>query len=225
MATLFRQYVILMVILLLANEKSQAQIDDIGLWVGTSFEKKITRKILASFTEQLRLNHDISTVDVLISDIAMEYSLSKKLKAAIHYRFMNSNKENYYSKRHRFYLDASYKQKVKFVSITFRERIQEQYSDIYSSEDGKYPEWNLRSKITIKFELDKKYSPYLSTEVFYKLDNVKERGHIFTTTRYEAGFSYDFNRTHSINPYILFQHERSSGFNELIYGLSYDFVL
>jgi hypothetical protein len=158
-----------------------------------------------------------------LTDLGIEYSVSKKIKAGIHYRFINSNQENYYSKRHRFYADLSFKQKVSIVSLTLRGRIQEQFTDYYSSETGKIPEWVFRSKFTARFDVNKKYEPYLSAETYFIVDNAKEKEGFVSRFRYEAGFVYNFNRVHSINPFVLFQHTRPDDFNSLIYGLMYSY--
>jgi hypothetical protein len=204
--------------------KTIAQIDDIGLWTGATLQKQITRKLEGSLEEQLRFNHDVTTINLLLTDAGVGYSFNKHFKAAFHYRFINSNQENYYSKRHRLYIDLSYKQKVQKFSFVLRERIQDQYSNINSSETGKVPVWTLRSKLTAKIDIDKKYSPYVSCEVYYLLDDAKQRNGI-TRYRYEAGFDYQFNRIHSINPFVLYQHSTSPSFDELIYGLMYTYSL
>ncbi len=202
---------------------SSGQIDDVGLWLGISAEKQVTRNASVSLGEQIRFNHDVTTIDVILTDAGFNYSFSKKFKAEFHYRFIKSNQENYYSTRHRFYLDLAYKQKVGLITLTLRERIQEQFNDYYSSENGEIPFWTLRSKLTAKFDLDKKYSPYLGGEVYYAIDNAKEVDQFFSRIRYEAGINYEFNRANSVNPFILLQHTRVVDYNELIYGITYSY--
>lgn len=202
---------------------SIAQVDDIGAWFGVTVQGQLTRRLEASISEQIRFHHDVTEINGMLTDVGIEYSITNKLKAGVHYRFINSNRDNYYSKRHRVYIDVSWKEKIKFVTFSLRERIQEQFNDYYSSENGKIPTWTLRSKLSAKFDINKKYAPYLSTEVYYLLDNVEEASGI-TRFRYETGISYDFNRIHSINPFILFQHSRSTGFNDLIYGIMYSYT-
>ena len=128
--------------------RSNAQLNDVGFWTGATIQKQFTRNLEGSFTEQLRLNHDVTTINLLLTEAGVEYAISKKLKAGIHYRFINSNQDNYYSKRHRFYADVAYKVRINAITITLRERIQEQFSNYYSSETGKIPVWVLRSKLT-----------------------------------------------------------------------------
>ena len=207
---------------LIAPYSCLAQIDDVGLWLGVTLQSNFTRQLEGSLTEQLRLSNDVTRINLLLSDIGLDYSLNKKLKVGLHYRLINNNKENYYSLRHRFYADIAWKEKVKFISFTLRERIQEQFTDYNSSETGKIPEWVLRSKLTAKIDLNKKYSPYVSFEIFYLIDNVKEETGI-TDFRYETGINYEFNRIHSFNPFLLCQITRTTNFIELIYGISYTY--
>ncbi len=203
-------------------KNTQAQVDDVGLWLGVAIQKQLTRQLEGSLGEQLRLNHDVTTINQLLTDVGLAYAVTKKLKVGLNYRFINSNQDNYYSKRHRFYMDVSYKEKAGSVTFTLRERIQSQFNDYYSSETGKVPVWTLRSKLTSKFDIEKKYSPYLSGEIYYLIDNAKEiEG--YSRYRIETGINYDFNRIHSVNPYILYQHVISIPYDELIYGVTYSY--
>ena len=217
---MIKPFCILIIFLNLAAS-ARAQLDDTGLWLDASIQKSFTRKLDVSVMQQLRLSHDIAEVDALISDAGIDYSITKQLKAGLHYRFINSNKENYYSKRHRMYFDLAWKQKAGILSITLRERIQQQFNDYHSSETGKIPTWTLRTKLAVKADLDKNYFPYVSGEIFYLVDNAKEEDKLITNYRLETGFEYKFNRMHSINPYALFNYTISPQFEELIFGISY----
>lgn len=208
-------------VLLLFPLHLSAQIDDVGLWLGISVEKQITRRASISLGEQLRFENDISSIDVVLTDVGLDYSISKNFRAGIHYRFMNSNRENYYSKRHRIYVNLSYRYKIRFITLILRERVQQQYNNINSSELGKIPTWVWRSKLTARFDLKKKYTPYIAGEVYYIIDNARERDQIISRIRYETGFDYRFNRVQSVNPFALFQYSPSTKINELIYGIAY----
>jgi len=217
---------ILTVVLAAALSFSAAgQIDDVGLWTGVKVTKKVTREFDISVNPEYRFNHDVTTLDAFLADVGLEYEIIKSVRLSLHYRFINSNRENYYSKRHRLYADLSYRYKLKDFTFLVRGRIQEQYADINSSEFGKYPVWTIRSKIAVRYDFGEKYVPYVSGELYYLLKDVTEADKIFTRNRYEAGITYDFNRMHAINPFLLFQHDRITGFNELIYGLGYNLTL
>ena len=201
------------------------QIDDVGLWAGVKVTKKVTREFDISINPEYRFNHDVTTLDAFLTDVGLEYEIVRSVRVSLHYRFINSNRDNYYSKRHRLYADLAYRYKLKDFTFQVRGRIQQQYTDINSSEFGKYPVWTIRTKLGVRYDFGKKYTPYVSGELYYLLKDVTEADGIFTRNRYEAGFTYDFNRLHGINPFLLFQHNRITGFDELVYGIGYSVTL
>lgn len=215
--------VIVGLVLSLLTFSSNAQVDDMRLWTGLTIKHKFTRKITAAITQQLRLDHDFSQIDQLLSDVGVEYELKKNLKVAFNYRFINKNKFTYYSKSHRMYVDVSYKHKISKLSFTLRERIQEEFTSVHSSETGKIPEWMLRSKLTTALDLDKRYKPYLAAEMIYLLDNAKEKGEGVNALRYIAGVEYEFNRIHALDFALIYQKNMSDLSNCLITSIGYTY--
>jgi hypothetical protein len=211
-------------VLVLFSKSLIAQIDDIGLWASVTLKHKFTQKTAVSLANELRLYNDASNLDQLLTDAGIEYSFTKNLKAELHYRFISKNNDNYFSKRHRVYADVSYKIKIKSLTLTLRERIQEQVRDVNSSELGMIPEWTLRTKLAARLDLHRKYFPYLSGELYYVLDNALDEDEFFSRLRLETGVEYDFNRVHSINPFVLWQHELNGYFTELVYGFGYTYT-
>lgn len=211
--------------LCLLATSGKAQIDDTRLWAGITLKHKFTRKLSASVTQQLRLDHDISEIDRLLSEAGIEYELKKNFKVSLNYRFINKNEVTYYGKSHRFYVDVSYKYKPKRISLTLRERIQEEYTSIYSSERGKIPEWILRSKLAISYDTEKRYRPYVSVEMYYLIDNAREKGEGINRMRYGAGVEYEFNRIHALDLGIIFQNYLIDQTNTFIYSIGYTYTL
>ena len=60
-------------------------------------------------------------------------------------------------------------------------------------------EWYSRTKLTAKIDLNKKYSPYLATEVFYLIDNAKEKDEGIDRFPLWSRVDYEFNLHHNIN--------------------------
>ena len=222
MSQLKRGFVLLVFILKFSGV-SYAQ-EDAGLWTSLSFQHKFTQQWTGIIAEQVRMFDNISRIDQHFTDLSVEYNFTKKFKASLNYRLIAKNRETYYSTRHRFYLDLAYKVKVSPVTVSLRERIQEQFSDINSSELGKIPEWYSRTKLAVKFDLNKKYAPYVATELFYLIDDAKENDQVIDKYRMEAGIDYEFNLRHSINLFYLIQHSLVSPANDYIIGLGYTFT-
>jgi len=209
----------------LLSRPASAQIDDTRLWTGVTLKHKFTRKLTGAVTQQLRLDHDISQVDQLFTEGGVEYELKKNFKIAFNYRFINKNEDTYYSKSHRLYADVSYKYKPKRFAFTIRERIQEEYTSINSSETGKVPEWALRSKFGISYDTETRYKPYVSYEFYYLIHNAKSDPSGVNRMRYSSGVEYEFNRIHSIDFGLIFQDDFYNHRNSFIYSVGYTYTL
>ena len=203
---------------------SLGQIDDGKLWSSFTVKHKLSRKATVALTEELRLNQDITQVDQIFTDVGVEYEFFKNFKTAFNYRFINNNKFTYYEKDHRIYLDASYKYKVKKFSFALRERLQDEYSAIYSSETGGVPTWYLRSKFTIEYNPHSKYKPYAAIESFYLIDHPKEKSEQIDRLRYLIGVEYEFNRKNFINLFTILQEQVSPQNQSVIVGVGYTYV-
>ncbi|MEO5572001.1 MAG: DUF2490 domain-containing protein [Bacteroidia bacterium] len=183
-----------------------AQENDAGLWAGVNVEKKITSKWSARLTEELRFNENISELGTAYTEIGMDYRFYKFVSLGVSYRFSQKRKVNdIYSLRHRYNIDLSLKHKFKKISVSLRERFQTQYTDVNTSEDGKVAERYLRNKLTLKYDLGKKYTPYFYTEWFYQLYNPE--GNELDNVRYGAGFDYEISKFMSLEFYYLINKE------------------
>jgi len=199
-----------------------AQYNDAGLWLGATVEKKLSPDNTLMVSGECRMNENISQVGSAFADIGFAHKLSKYFSVSLNYRFIERRQPGYsYSTRHRLYVDVSGKYKWDKFSFSIRERIQAQVRDYNSSETGRFPEWYLRSKISIKYSLKKKIIPMIAVEIFYQLNNPK--GNEIDGIRYYAGFDYEFNKRHTLEPYYLIQSEKNVNNPEtdFVIGLAY----
>lgn len=211
-------------IVLCATSLCFAQVNDAGLWASINLEKKVSSKLTLTFTEEARFNENISEPGTLFSEIGGNYKLKKYLVVGASYRFIQRRRvDDFYSMRHRYMMDVSLKHKIKKVAFTFRERFQTQYANINSSETGKVADRYLRSKLTVKFDLDKKYTPFISAELFYQLTNPK--GNELDNMRYAAGFEYKFNKRTSVDLFYLINKEinMNDPVNDYVTGIGFNY--
>jgi len=187
---------------------SYGQYNDAGLWLGTTVEKKISPSNTLVAAGEIRMNENITQVGAAFIEGGLTHKFNKYLSFGINYRFIERRQLGYsYSTRHRIYADITGKYKLDKLSFSLRERIQLQVRDYYSSETGRIPEWYLRSKLSIKYNLRKKITPMVAVEIFYQLTNPS--GNEIDGVRYYAGFDYEFNKRHAIEPYYLIQSEKN----------------
>ncbi|MCK9617700.1 MAG: DUF2490 domain-containing protein [Lentimicrobiaceae bacterium] len=199
-----------------------AQVNDAGAWMSINIEKSIFSDLSATFTEELRLNENCTEAGTILSDLGLAYKINKNIKISANYRFSNKRRlDDSYNNRHRYYFDIILKEKMKPIVFSVRSRFQSQYTDYNSSPDGRMPANYIREKATIKIDLDKKYTPYFYTEVYFRLNNVQYEQ--FNRIRYSGGFEYSFNRLHTIDIFYLIQKEynKPNPRTDYIMGIGY----
>lgn len=212
-------------VLILSVSKLHAQYNDAGLWLGMTIEKKITSSTSLVLSEELRMNENISQVGTVFTDLGLSHKLNKYFSAGLNYRFsLKRNPDAYYGTRHRLYGDITGRYKIKRVTIVLRERIQSQMENINSSETGRFPQWYLRSKLTVRYSLINKIKPSVAIEVFYQLNNPE--GNEIDNLRYSAGIEYEFNKRHVIEPFYIIQQEIhvNNPVTDFVSGISYAFT-
>ena len=177
---------------------SNAQVKDAGLWLNVTAEKKLTSKLALQLCEELRFNENITELGTAFTEIGVNYKITKGLTGGAFYRYIqNKRVDDFYSFRHRYYFDLSYKLKIKKLSLAMRGRFQSQYKDVNTSETGSVPGDYLRSKFALKYNTDKKYSPFVSVEFFNWLNDPE--GAAVDNIRYQLGLDYELNKFNSIS--------------------------
>lgn len=212
--------------LLLSISSSYAQMNDAGLWLSLNGEKKITPNLSFALSQEFRMNENVTELGTFFSDAGFTYKLSKTIRASFNYRFANKrNLDDSYSKRHRYYIDLAARKKIKPFVLSFRTRFQSQYADINCSPDGKTPDYYSRNKLSLKFDLDKRYTPYIYTELFFPL--FSGEGFYFDNARYCAGIEYQKNRMHTFDIFYMIQQEYNVNDPErdFIIGIGYYLTL
>jgi hypothetical protein len=202
------------------------QIRDAGLWTSASFEVKVVKKLTATISQEFRFNENITELGTVFTDAGLTYKLNKHFQVAANYRFMQKRRfDNYYSFRHRLYIDLKYEEKIKPFQIQIRSRVQDQYADIGRASDGGIPEYYLRNKMSINLDLDKPYSPYISVELFSPLHYPATSA--FDNIRTSAGVEYSFSKHHKADLFYMIQKELnvSRPETDFILGLGYSYKL
>jgi hypothetical protein len=201
-------------------------VKDAGLWTSAGFEFKVVKKLTASISEEVRFNENISEVGMILTDLGVSYKFNKHFQFAVGYRYSQKRKvEDYYSIKHRFSVDIKYEKKIKPFQFQYRIRFQDQYSDIGRASDGGIPVYHLRNKLTLNLDMDKPYSPYISSELFSPLNYPRISS--FYGIRTTAGVEYKFSKHHKIDLYYLIQKELnvSNPETDFVVGLGYFYKL
>lgn len=200
--------------LIMVAIKSFAQVNDFGVWTTFSLDKKINGKFSANLTEEFRLFQNAQRYNLSYTNVGLSYKLTKAWKFSVVYRFLQKYRdENTISWRHRFYVDAQFKQKYYPFTFIYRARLQSQVRDFYTSYDGKIPERYWRNKFDLRYELNKSFSPYLAAEFRYqfKNDRNKSANNKFNRGRYYVGCQYQHSESKTFD--FFFMHQREFNVN------------
>jgi hypothetical protein len=202
------------------------QENDAGLWTSVSFEAKVVKKLTANISQELRFNENFTELGTSFTDAGLEYKINKYIQVAANYRFIQKRRiDDYYSFRHRIYVDVKYGRKIMPFEINWRGRFQDQFADLGRASNGGIPEYYLRNKLGLKYDLNKPYSPYISIELFSPLNY--PRGIAFDNIRTTAGMDYEFTKHHKIELFYMIQKELnvSKPQTDFIFGLGYYYKL
>jgi len=212
-------------LLLMTANNVMGQEQDMELWTSVELEKKVSKKVRISLEEELRFNDNISRFNKFYSNLGLSYRINKFVRVGCNYRFEQKKQpENYYSTRHRLSAELILRYKVNRFRISCRNRYQQKYADINSSDDGLIPRSYTRSRIQVEYNIRKNpLTPYISYEFYYKVNNVEDNE--IDTNRYTAGLEYPLNKRNDLD--IFFRIAEQVNVNKpvtsSIIGVSYSF--
>ncbi len=219
-----RLEILLLLILVLAGTNLRSQVNDAQLWMSVNLEKKLTPAFSVLFTEKIKMDENITEVGTLYSDIGISYRVWKKFKAGASYRFVLKRRlDNTYEKFHSWYVEGFYREKFKPVGLTLRVRYQSRYAEAFSSEKSTIPRSHIRTKLTVKYDLQKKFEPYVYAETYFRLGETAAQS--FDQLRLCAGIEYTFNRMHMIDLRYLFCREYNTVNPEMKYVIVLNYYL
>ena len=204
----------------------QGQERDAGLWTSVSFEAKVAKRLTVNISQEFRFNENISELGTAFTDAGVTYKLSKHFQLAANYRFIQKRRtDEYFSFRHRFYIDIKYEKKIEPFQIQFRSRLQDEYADIGRAADGGVPMFYSRNKLSISWDLNKTFSPYFSAELFSPLNYPRYAA--FDNIRISAGVEYSVSKHHKLDLFYMIQRELnvSRPRTDFITGIGYSYKL
>ena len=204
--------------------------DDAGLWTTATLEKRLKNNFSVFLTEEFRLKENFSRINLFYTNAGVGWRPYRFLKFEFAYRFAAKKElDESYSMRHHLIFDVAVRRKFNNVTVSYRHRLQSEVRDVQSSEKGGIPEWNSRHKAEIKYDLDKKYTPFASVEFRYQLRNPysAESDHTWYAYRTAWGVEYELNKKNKLVLNYLIQHEWnvSNPDNLYIVGVEYSYAL
>ncbi len=178
----------------LLQQTLHAQYNDAGLWVSAGAEKKITRKLTASLSSELRFNENWAELGKWNTDLGGEYKLLKEVKVGLFCRFIADRRlDNSYNFKHRYFGDLSIKHKFGKITATYRFRYQAQFRDYNEGDDWTSASKYMRNKVTLKYDMKHRLTPTVYGELWTDLQE-----HMIDNYRIYGGMAYEINKRHSV---------------------------
>lgn len=183
-------------------------VKDAALWENIYLEKNITPKLIARINEEGRITENMTNPSFIYADVGINYKYNKHLHLALAYVLtQKQQKTETWSTRHQAYISATLRKKLKDIFFDNRAMFQWQVQDIYSSPTGKYAQYYIRNKFSIKYEKYFKFQPYVASEVYYFLNQPYTNWQFkFNRVRYFAGLYYNPNLINQWEIYYLFEN-------------------
>lgn len=197
--------------------------DDAAVWINIYLEKKINKNWDIHLNQQNRFNENVKNYGMGYADFGLTYSFNKNVKILGDYVYMQRRVlDGTYSTRHQFYTALVLKKELRKWSFIYRNMLQMQVKDVYTSEDGAVPEYYERNKLTIKYKMNKYFTFYTAEELYLPFYQARNKG--LDRSRTFVGFFYNLSKHTNIELYMLYQHQLNA-FNatnrDYIYGLGF----
>jgi hypothetical protein len=209
----------------LSKSNAQEYDDDAALWLNLNLEKKLNDQLDVHFSHSSRINNNISQYGLGYGDIGVSYARNKNIKVMLDYVLRERrNLNGSFSTRHRMYFAVILKKEISQFTFSYRYRFQAEMRDMLTIEKGLIPRYYDRHKLSIKYELSKRYEVYVSEELYYPYYQAKNKG--FDRSRSGIGLVYKLSKKKSIEGNFTYRHELNA-FNrtnrDFIYSLSYSY--
>jgi hypothetical protein len=168
-----------------------------GQWISVGLEGKLNKKILFEAEQGFRFSDMFSIIQSTYSDIGINYKFTKEFRIAANYRFtQRGGMFNTLHFENRFSGEMRLKKKFNDLTIGSRIRYLSRYRDYNSSEYGTVPQQFIRFKIDLDYNLPKKFTATIGSEIFWQLTAFYGRG--FNNFWIIAGVNYDLSDTDRI---------------------------
>ncbi len=205
-----------------------SQTEDFGSWMTFSVNKNIGEKFQVSLDQELRIRDNMSTLNLVYTNVGIGYKVNDFFKVSATYRFIDKHKDDFtWGVRHRLYTDLIFKIKPGKFTLGTRVRLQSEWRGLgYESNFGNVPEIYLRNQYKFGYKLNDKMEPYIGTELRWQVQNPRIAYHDgFDRTRFFTGMNYEINKKNTVGAYFLYQREWNTSDPETLYIIGLEYTL
>lgn len=197
----------LFVLFLLVAATVFAQGDDFGIWYGVSAEHKISHRLDASISADVRTFNKASKIDEAFLEGGLNYSLSKVFSVAANYRLTKALEDNNsYYLRHKVLIDFKGSFPVGRFDLSARLRFQSMVKNYVQDENDDKPQYTARVRLKALYRTPSfPLNPYLGYESFSPVFSDKTR--TIEKNRFTVGTDIKLAKKQSVSVEYIFQRD------------------
>jgi hypothetical protein len=203
-----------------------AQSEDAAVWMTLNTDRKFNKKTDWHFTTQTRINDNFRRYDYSYFDFGIDRQLGKRWNSQLAY-VLNAKNDVAYGMllRHQFYLNATYGKNIGNFKLSDRSQLQTQIEDLNFGSNGGFPDLFYRNKLVLKWKAPKKFTPYISSEAYFRINHPRPFENDLYRIRYFIGTELQISKRKSFDFYYL--HQRQSTRTGIaiihVFGIRYNF--
>ncbi len=176
---------------------SLAQEKDTELWLGGSLNSKFKGKFSGQVSQVFKFNDTIHHYKSSFTELGLKYDVNKFIDFKINYRFIGNPPDG---NTHRFSGDFMTIFKKKNFPLSFGYRLRYQHEILIRNRNTTD---FIRNKFTLKYNLSKIVDPFVSFEMFYRLNGKNEIREI----RYLIGAEWKLSDKMGLSTYYFYSDE------------------
>ncbi len=153
---------------------------DFQIWGNFEVESPLNKRWMLHLQHQTRFINNATQYGYSYFDVGALYRIGKNLRFTFNYIYADKKRTDIsYSYRHQF--EGYFTYRKKFGKFTFFDRLLSdmQFKDYNADAQGnRLRDFYVRNKVTLRYKLPYKLTPYVAAEVYYKFDGIYyERGY------------------------------------------------
>lgn len=179
---------------------------DFQVWQNFEIEYNLSKKWLGQIQQQARFSENSTRFAYYYFDCGVMYKVTKNIRVNLDYIFIQKKSfDGSYSTRHQYNFFLNFRKKIRYFTFFNRVLTEGQYVDPRTSERGKIlQDIYFRDKVTARYMLTKKISPFVANEIYFKLDG-KEYEQNLNRNRVSTGFLYKVTRHWLLEMFYMFE--------------------
>jgi hypothetical protein len=183
--------------------QNSAYYNDAQVRFNLGLEAKITKKFSITLDQQDRWTKNVSEFRRASFDLGISYKLNKYIRLKADYVFIQKkNKYDYFYSRNWFYAAVFLKYEYKRWRFIDRNLFQVRMGNMNSPESS-VMRYYYRNKLSIKYELTKRYDVFVAEEIYIPLNSPQAQG--IERTRSYLGLSIKTFRGQAVELYFMYQ--------------------